>query len=455
MKSKIIILGIITIALSSCGIYTKYEPTTHVPENLYGEGVQLNDSNTLATLSWEELFTDTYLQALIQHALEGNLDLQSAEWRIEQAKASLSSAKLAYLPSFMLTPQGNAMSFDHSKAAWGYSGIATASWEIDAFGKLTNAKRGSKASFLQSLEYKQAVVSSLISNVANLYYTLLMLDEQYRISNETATAWEESVKTMRLMKEAGMTNAAAIAQSEANYLSVKTSVLELAQQINEIENTLSVLLGDVPSDIARGSLYEATFPEELSVGVPVELLSMRPDVRSAEYAVASAFYATNAARSAFYPSISLGGTAGWTNSAGIAILNPGSLLLNAVASLTQPIFNKGLNRAQLKIAKAQQEQAKLSFQQTILNAGKEVNDAMTQIQTAKNKKSIRTEQIASLETAVHSTKLLMQHGSSTYLDVLTAQQTLLSAQLQQVADSFSEIQGTINLYQALGGGRID
>ena len=455
MKSKIIILGIITIVMSSCGIYKKYEPTTTVPENLYGEEVSLNDSSTLASLSWEELFTDPQLRSIINKALTGNLDLQSAELRIEQAKASLTSAKLAYLPSFMLTPQGNAMSFDKSKPVWGYTGVVSASWEIDAFGKLTNAKRGSKAGYLQSLEYRQAVVSSLISNVANLYYTLLMLDEQYRISNETAAAWEESVKTMRLMKEAGMTNAAAISQSEANYMSVKTSVLELAQQINEIQNTLCVLLGEVPSDIERGSIYTATFPENLSVGVPVELLAMRPDVRSAEYAVASAFYATNAARSAFYPSISLGGTAGWTNTAGVAIMNPGSLILNAIGSLTQPLFNKGLNRAQLKIAKAQQEQAQLSFQQTILNAGKEVNDAMTQIQTAKSKKAIRVDQITSLETAVHSTKLLMQHGSSTYLDVLTAQQSLLSAQLQQVADLFSEIQGTINLYQSLGGGRID
>ena len=250
-------------------------------------------------------------------------------------------------------------------------------------------------------------------------------------------------------------NEAAIAQAESNYLSVQTSVLELAQQINEIENTLSVLMGDVPGNIVRGSLKENVLPQDLSVGVPLQLLSLRPDVRSAELAVASAFYSTNAARSAFYPSINLSGTAGWTNAAGAAVLNPGSLLLNALGSLTQPLFNKGLNVAQLKIAKAQQEEAKLAFQQTLLNAGKEVNDALTQVQTAKSKASLRSKQISSLETAVKSTQLLMQHGSSTYLEVLTAQQGLLSAQLQQVADTFAEIQGTVNLYQALGGGRID
>ncbi len=455
MKTKIILLGATTLLLSSCGIYTKYEPVTEVPENLYGQNVMTNDSATIATLSWRELFTDPSLQMLIEQALEGNTDLQSASWKIEEAKASLSSARLAYLPSFMLTPQGGVSSFDHSKASWTYTGVASASWEIDIFGKLTNAKNRAKSVYLQSLEYKQAVTSSLIANVANLYYTLLMLDEQYRISQETATAWEASVKTMRLMKEAGMTNAAAIAQAEANYMSVQTSVLELKQQINEIENTLSVLMGNVPGKIERGTFTNAQLSEKLNVGVPVELLSLRPDVRSAEMAVASAFYSTNAARAAFYPSLTLSGTAGWTNSAGAAVINPGSLLLNALGSLTQPIFNKGLNRAQLKIAKAQLEEAKLSFQQTLLNAGKEVNDALTQVQTAKSKINIRNEQIQSLETAVRSTQLLMQHGSTTYLEVLTAQQTLLSAQLQQVADHFNEIQGTINLYQSLGGGRID
>ena len=455
MKSKIILLGLLTFSMSSCGIYSKYKPVTEVPENLYGTEVVLNDSSSMASMAWQDLFTDLQLQQLIERALQGNTDLQTAELRIKQAKATLTSAKLAYLPSFMLTPQGGVSSFDGSKGSWTYTGVASASWEIDIFGRITNAKRRSQALYAQSLEYKQAVTSSLIANVANLYYTLLMLDEQYRISQETATVWEASIKTMLSMKEAGMTNAAAIAQSEANYLSVKASLEELAQQINELQNTLSVLLGDVPGDIVRGSFEGANLSDNLTVGVPLQLLSLRPDVRSAEFAVASAFYTTNAARSAFYPSISLGGTAGWTNSAGAAIVNPGKVILNAVGSLTQPLFNKGMNVAQLKIAKAQQEEAKLAFQQTLLNAGKEVNDALTQVQTAKTKAEIRNKQSSALEEAVRSTQLLMKHGSSTYLEVLTAQQGLLGAQLQQVADQFSEIQGKINLYQALGGGRIE
>ena len=377
----------------------------------------------------------------------------SAQQRIKEAEATLSSAKLAYLPSFMLTPQGGVSSFDKSKGSWTYTGIASASWEIDIFGKLTNAKRRSKALYLQSLEYEQAVSTSLIANVANLYYTLLMLDEQYRISEETAVNWRESVRAMRAMMAAGMTNEASVSQSEANCRQVEASLLDLKQQIKEVENSLSILLGEVPGGIERGHLAGQDFPEDLTVGVPLQLLSRRPDVKSAELSLASAFYSTNAARSAFYPSITLSGTAGWTNSAGNMIINPGKLLLSAVGALTQPLFNKGLNIAQLKIAKAQQEEAKLAFQQALLNAGSEVNNALTQVQTARGKTELRTGQIISLENAVRSTQLLMQHGTSTYLEVLTAQQSLLSAQLTQVADRFDEIQGIINLYQALGGGR--
>ena len=458
MKIKLITLSVSCLLLSSCGIYTTYErPSDINTDGLYGQDLNEEavavDTASIASLSWRELFTDSHLQTLIEHALQSNTDLLSAQQRIKEAEATLSSAKLAYLPSFMLTPQGGVSSFDKSKGSWTYTGIASASWEIDIFGKLTNAKRRSKALYLQSLEYEQAVSTSLIANVANLYYTLLMLDEQYRISEETAVNWRESVRTMRAMMAAGMTNEASVSQSEANCRQVEASLLDLKQQIKEVENSLSILLGEVPGGIERGHLAGQDFPEDLTVGVPLQLLSRRPDVRSAELSLASAFYSTNAARSAFYPSITLSGTAGWTNSAGNMIINPGKLLLSAVGALTQPLFNKGLNIAQLKIAKAQQEEAKLAFQQALLNAGSEVNNALTQVQTARGKTELRTGQITSLENAVRSTQLLMQHGTSTYLEVLTAQQSLLSAQLTQVADRFDEIQGIINLYQALGGGR--
>ena len=461
MKKQFILLAVVGLVLTSCGIYTKYQrPEDITTDGLYGhdlDGQSLDslslfaasDTASIASLSWRELFTDPQLQSLIEQALQGNTDLLSARQRIKEAEATLMSAKLSYLPSFMLTPQGGVSSFDNSKGSWTYSGIASASWEVDIFGKLTNAKRRSKALYLQSLEYEQAV----IANVANLYYTLLILDEQYRISEETAASWRESVRTMRAMMAAGMTNEASVSQSEANCRQVEASLLDLRQQVKEVENSLSILLGDVPGTIERGRLAGQEFPQELAVGVPLQLLSRRPDVKSAELSLASAFYSTNAARSAFYPSITLSGTAGWTNSAGSMIVNPGKLLFSAIGSLTQPLFNKGLNVAQLKIAKAQQEEARLAFQQALLNAGSEVNNALTQVQVARGKTELRARQITSLETTVRSTRLLMQHGTSTYLEVLTAQQGLLSAQLTQVADRFDEIQGIINLYQALGGGR--
>ena len=342
---------------------------------------------------------------------------------------------------------------DNANTTKTYSIPVTASWQIDIFGGITNAKRKAKALYLQSREYEQAVKTQLIASVANLYYTLLMLDSQYEVTGETARKWEETVRTMRAMKDAGMTNEAGVAQYEGSYYAIEASLHDLEYSIREAENSLCSVLGLAPQEITRGSLDNQQLPQELAVGVPVQMLSNRPDVRSAEYSLMQSFYATNAARSALYPSITLSGSAGWTNNAGIKEMNPGKLLLSAAGSLLQPIFNAGANRANLKIAKAQQEEAKLSFRQTLLNAGAEVNNALTQCQSARAKTDLRAKQIEALTRAVESTELLMEHSSTTYLEVLTAQQSLLSAQLSQITDRFDEIQGIVNLYQALGGGR--
>lgn len=454
MKKHISFLIVATLMLSSCGIYNKYKPVTEAPDKLFGEEVATDSLNSLAGLSWQEMFTDPQLQELIELGLQRNTDLQLAHLRVKEAEASLLSAKLSYLPSFFLSPQGTVSSFDKGKAAQTYSLPVTASWEIDIFGRLTNAKRRAKAVYEQSKEYEQAVHTQLIASIANVYYTLLMLDAQYEIMLTTEASWKESVNATRAMKAAGMVTEAALAQTEAAYYSIQTSVLDMKEQINQAENSMSLLLADVPHRISRGKLVNQAMPENFSVGVPLQVLAKRPDVRSAELALAQAFYSTNSARSAFYPSITLGGSAGWTNSAGSAIINPGKFIASAVASLTQPLFNRGQNIAQLKIAKAQQEEARLSFEQALLNAGSEVNNALTQYQVAQDKSKYFERQVTSLQTAVKSTRLLMQHGNTTYLEVLTAQQSLLSAQISQVANRFTEIQGLITLYQALGGGRM-
>ena len=279
-----------------------------------------------------------------------------------------------------------------------------------------------------------------------------MLDKQIDITRRTADTWTESVRAMKALKRAGQATEMAVAQTEASKLSVDASILTLERQISEIENSLSTLLGLSPQAIGRSTLESQQFPDSLSTGIPLQLLNRRPDVRQCEAQLATAYYATNSARSAFYPSITLSGSAGWTNGTGAVISNPGQWLLSAVGSLVQPLFNRGKNIANLKIAKAQQEEALLTFQQSLLNAGAEVNDALVQWQTARQRIQIDEQQSASLRSALRSAELLMQHSSQNYLEVLTARQTLLQAELNTVTDRFDEIQGVINLYHALGGG---
>ena len=454
MRKEILIIIVAAFALNSCGIYTKYKPVTKVPEDLYGEEVAASDStDNLGNLGWREVFTDPYLRELIEQGLQSNTDLQSAQWRVKEAEATLMSAKLAFLPSFALAPQGTVSSFDGGKATQTYSVPVTASWELDIFGRMRNAKSQVKALLEQSHDYRQAVRTQLIASIANVYYTLLMLDEQLAISERTQQSWKETVDATRALMDAGLANEAAVSQMEATYYSISTSLLDLKEQINQVENSLALLLAETPRRYERGKLADQQLPEDVAVGVPMQMLSNRPDVRAAERSLEQAFYATNQARAAFYPSIVLSGSAGWTNSAGSMIINPGKFLATAIGSLTQPLFNRGANIAQLKIAKAQQEEAKLSFQQALFNAGSEVNDALVKYQTARDKAGLFEKQIASLEKAYESTSLTMLYGNTTYLEVLTAQQSLLSAQLTQVANRFMEIQGVINLYQALGGGR--
>lgn len=454
MKRNIILLSAAALSLlSGCGIYKSYQPETSVPDNLFREEMAATDTTGIGSLDWQELFTDPQLQALVEEGLENNTDFRTAHLRVQEAEATLMTSRLAYLPALNLNPQGTLSSFDGSKTAKSYQLAVAASWEIDIFGKLTNAKRGAQAALEQTRSYKQAVRTQLIATIANSYYTLLLLDKQLVISERTAALWKENVQAMRALKKAGLTNEAAVAQSEANSLTVEASLLTLRKQINEMENSLSTLLGKAPQRLERGKLDEQVFPQTLSAGVPLTLLGNRPDVRQAEYSLAQAFYTVNGARSAFYPNLTLSGVAGWTNSGGGMIANPGGLLLQAIGSLTQPLFNRGANIAQLKIAKAQQEEATLAFHQSLLNAGSEVNNALTQWQTARGRITLADQQIASLQKAVKSTQLLMDHGNITYLEVLTAQQGLLQAELSQAADCFDEIQGVINLYHALGGGQ--
>ena len=449
---------LLATTLNSCHIYKKYERPDMDVQGLFRDTVSVTDtlaadSLNIGDLPWTDIFTDPILQDLIRQGLENNSDLRTAMLQVESAQASFRAAQLAFLPSLNLTPQGGVSSFDGSKGTWTYNVPVSASWEIDIFGRVLNSKRNAKAALMQSRAYQQAVRTQLIATIANGYYTLLMLDKQLAITEETALLWQQSVETMKSMKEAGMTNEAAVAQSEANCYAIEASIPALKQQIRETENTLSTLLYQAPQTIKRGSFDEQTLPEILHVGVPVQMLANRPDVQSAELSLAAAYYSANIARSALYPNLVISGSAGWTNSAGSAIVNPGKILLSAAASLVQPLFNHGSNIANLKAAKAQQEIAAINFQQTILNAGKEVSDALYEFQANKEILSQRTRQVEALQRAVESTESLMKLGTSTYLEVLTAQQSLLSAQLSEVSDSYQCMVAVVSLYHALGGGR--
>ena len=458
MKKQIIGMMCATALLSSCNIYKTYERPQVETSGMYRDTASVNntlasDTTNMGNLPWKEVFKDPKLQALIEMGLSRNVDLQTAMLRVEEVKAALLTARLAFLPSLSLSPQGTISSFDGNAATKTYQLPVTASWELDIFGNMLNVKREAQTSLLQSKAYHQAVQTQVIANIANCYYTLLMLDKQLEITEKTAQSWGENVNTMKIMKKAGMTNEAAVSRSEATYYTVNATLPDLKKQIRETENSLSLILGQAPQNIERGTLAEQQMPEKLSVGIPLQMLSNRPDVKQAEMALAGSFYYTNQARSAFYPKIVINGSAGWTNSAGGAIVNPGKIIASAVGSLTQPIFDRGVNVAKLKIAKAQQQEALLAFQQKILNAGTEVSNALYKYQSSNEKCVQRKQQIQSLNSSVDKTQQLMKLGSSTYLEVLTAQQSLLSAQLSDVQDSFERIQSVISLYQALGGGR--
>jgi NodT family efflux transporter outer membrane factor (OMF) lipoprotein len=327
-----------------------------------------------------------------------------------------------------------------------------ASWEADIFGTHRNAKRKAQAAVEQSEAYRQAVQTQLVASIASSYYTLLMLDEQLKISKRTLDTWEENIRTLEALKRAGKTNEAAVLQAKANRLSVEADVLTIEKNILATENSFCSLIGVVPMKIIRGSLEKQKLPVSLSAGIPAELLSRRPDVRQAELALEQTFYSVNVAKGAFYPNLTLSGSLGWTSGNGSIVLDPGSLITNLVASLAQPIFDRHANKARLQAAKAQHEQAAYLFRQSLLDAGVEVNNALTMWQTAQKRVELGKKQIVSLQAAVWNTQLLMKHGNADYLEVLTAQKNLLQAELTEASDRLDEIKSVINLYQALGGG---
>lgn len=320
---QIITLMLAAVLLSGCGIYRNYErPSDIQTEGLYG--METTDSMSLGDLSWREFFTDPVLQTLIEEGLANNTDLRVAELQITEAEAALKAARLAFLPNLSLSPQGSLGGFAWNGTTRAYTLPAMATWQVDVFGGLRNAKKRTQMQLEQSRAYRQAVQAHLISGIANYYYTLAMLDAQLQVSKETAESWKRGADMTKALMDVGEETDAAVSQSEANYYDVCTQVVELRRQIREVENSFSSLLGRTPDSIRRGTLDGWNAPDSLSVGIPVQLLSRRPDVRQAEQTLAAAFYATGEARAAFYPSLTLSGLLGWSNNEGqVSILATG------------------------------------------------------------------------------------------------------------------------------------
>ena len=460
MKSfNIIIMVSAAALLSGCGIYGKYERpevdaagiVRDVTSNT--DTLAVTDTTSFGNLPWKSVFTDPALQSLIEKGLENNTDLLNAALNVKMVEAQLMAAKLAFVPSFTFSPQGTISSWDGNKATKTYSLPVNASWSIDLFGNLLNQKRSAQMALLATKDYQLVVKTNLIANVANAYYTLLMLDKQLEIVNNMVGLTKETWDMMKLQKDFKGGKETSVQSAEANYYSVLAQAADLKRQIRETENSLSLLLGQRAQYIERGKIDDQNLPVEFSTGVSLQMLNNRPDVHYAEMTLAQCFYNTQAARSKFYPNITISGSGAFTNSAGAGIVNPGKWLLSAVGSLVQPIFQNGQLIAGLKVAKAEQEQAYNTWQNAVLSAGSEVSNALVLYNSSDEKSKLEAKQVESLRKNVEYTKDLFQSAGSTYLEVITAQQSLLNAELAKVKDDFYKMQAVVNLYYALGGGR--
>ena len=449
----------VAVLMSSCGLYNKYERPEINTKGLVRDvasstdTLAVNDTTSFGNLAWRSVFTDPQLQSLIEQGLAHNVNLVNAALNVKIIEEQLKCAKLAFVPSFTFSPQGTISSWDGGKATKSYSLPISASWTIDLFGNILSQKRSVQAALLATKDYQLVVKTKLIANIANAYYTLLMLDKQIEVVTDMEKLTKETWETMKFLKDNKIGYRSTSVQSaEANYYSVQAQKIDLIRQVREVENSLSLLLGQQAQTIKRGKLEEQSLPTEFSTGIALQMLNNRPDVHYAEMSLAQCFYDVQTARSRFYPNITISGTGTFTNSAA-EIINPGKWLLSAIGSLVQPIFQNGRLIAGLKVAKIQQEQAYNTWQNAVLSAGSEVSDALVLYNSSNEKSIVEGKQIDVLKQNVEDTKKLMASSGSTYLEVITAQQSLLNAELSKIVDDFYKMQAVVNLYYALGGGR--
>lgn len=407
-------------------------------------------AQTVDSIGWRQVFTEPQLVRLIETALERNADLRTANLNVVQAEAQLKAARLAFLPSLTVGAEGQLSKTKGQPTQKTYNIPVTMQWEVDLAGRLRGEKRAAVANYWSTAETEQAVRLQLIAAVATHYYTLAMMDEQLAVTRENISNAKQTVEVMQTLKEVGIQNEAAVSAARATWLNVAAQEKTLLQQIQTTENAIRVLVGKQLESIGRTGIGNAGVSMNDSATYQLATLANRPDVKAAEYALKAQTALVDVARAAFYPQLTISASLGWTNLAG-EVVNPGQILLSAIGSLVQPLFNKGQNRANLRIAKAQQEQALVTFNQALLVAGTELSDALTACRLSSERLALRQQEVAAAERAYEVSKDVMQNSSSTYLEVLTAQQSLLQSRLSLTTDRFDLIQGRINLFKALGG----
>ena len=445
------------LTMTSCGLYNKYERPEVNTQGLVRDPLSLTDTlavtdtTSFGNLPWRSVFTDPQLQTLIQQGLDNNVDLLNAALNVKMIEAQLACAKLAFLPSVAFTPQGTLSSFDGSKTTKSYQLPISASWNVDLFGNILSVKRSAQMQLLQAKDYQLAVKTNIITGVANLYYTLLMLDRQLEILTDMEGLTKETWDMMALQMKYGRARSTSVQSAEASYYSVQSQITDMKRQIREVENSLSLLLCLPGQTISRGKLYEQSLPSEFSTGVALQMLNNRPDVHAAEMSLAACYHNVQTARSRFYPSINITGSGIFTNSNGA--VNPGKWLLSAIGSLTQPIFANGQLVAGLKVAKAQHEQAFNNWQNAIYKAGNEVSNALVSYNSYDERSRLEQKQTDLYRQTVEDTRQLYKSSGSTYLEVISAQANLLNAEITKVTDDFYKMQAVVSLYSALGGGR--
>ena len=444
--------------LTGCGALHSYERPDVNTRGLIRDNVSLTDtlvasadSLNFGNLPWRSVFTDPQLQTLIQQALDNNVDMLNAALNVRMAETQLKLARLAFLPQFTFSPSGTIASWDGNAATKTYQLPIAASWTTDLYGNLFSQKKSAQVQLLGMKDYQVMVQTNIVAAVANMYYTLLMLDKQMEILNDMIGLTKDTWDMMKLQMDLGRTRSTSVQSAEANYYSVKAQAVDMQRQIREVENSLSLVLGQPAQTIARGKLENQSLPTEFSTGIGLQLLANRADVHYAEMNLAKCFYDIEAARSRFYPSLTITPSATFTNNAG-AVVNPGKWLLSAVGSLTQPIFMRGQLTAGLRVAEMQYEQAYNSWQNVVLKAGSEVSDALVLYNSSNEKSQLEGKRVETLQKNVEHTKMLFKNSGSSYLEVITAQQSLLNAQLTKISDDFYKMQAVVNLYNALGGG---